>query len=86
MRELLDYLNKMTPERQRAFAQRCGTSVGYLRKAASMKQRLGAKLVIAVEKESNGTLRCEALRPDVDWAYLRQSCQCADINQAEQAA
>lgn len=28
---------------------------------------------IAVEKELAGKMRCEDLRPDVDWAYLRST-------------
>ena len=27
----------------------------------------------SVEKATNGAVRCEDLRPDVDWAYLRNS-------------
>lgn len=27
----------------------------------------------AIEKATNGAVRCEDLRPDVDWAYLRNS-------------
>ena len=73
MKELLTYLNSLPVTEQQAFARRADTSVGYLRKACSMRQRLGADLVIALERESGGALRCEQLRPDVDWAYLRQS-------------
>lgn len=30
----------------------------------------------SVEKATNGAVRCEDLRPDVDWAYLRATnCQ-----------
>lgn len=34
----------------------------------------------AIEKATNGAVRCEDLRPDVDWAYLRNS------NQTKEAA
>jgi len=27
----------------------------------------------AIERATNGAVRCEDLRPDVDWAYLRNS-------------
>lgn len=27
----------------------------------------------AIEKATGGAVRCEELRPDVDWAYLRKS-------------
>ena len=56
---------------QESFAKRCGTTIGYLRKAISTKARLGWDLCVALERESFGRLTCEQLRPDVDWAYLR---------------
>ena len=31
----------------------------------------------AIEKATGGVVRCEDLRPDVDWAYLRASIQTA---------
>lgn len=58
---------------QEDFADRCKTTIGYLRKAMSAKDRLGADLVLLLERESDGAIRCERLRPDVDWAYLRNS-------------
>ena len=30
-------------------------------------------LCIKVDRESGGVVRCEDLRPDVDWAYLRDA-------------
>lgn len=30
---------------------------------------------IDIEKATNGAVRCEELRPDVDWAYLRNGCE-----------
>lgn len=71
MDTLRAYLNNLSPAEQEAFAANCGTSIGYLRKACSIRQRLGADLCIAIERESSGTVTCEELRPDVDWAYLR---------------
>lgn len=71
MDKLLTHLNSMDPVDQQAFAKRCGTSVGYIRKAVSIGQKLGESLVISIERESAGAVTCEELRPDVDWAYLR---------------
>lgn len=71
MQTLRTFLNGLDSARQQAFAGECGTTVGYLRKACSINQRLGADLCIAIERESGGVVRCEELRPDVDWAYLR---------------
>lgn len=71
MKELLEFLNSLDGREQDKFARKCGTSVGYLRKAACVKQRLREALVIAIDRESGGVVSCETLRPDVDWGYLR---------------
>lgn len=73
MQTLRTYLNTLTPSDQKAYAMRCGTTVGYLRKAISEEQEIGPKIAIALERESGGAVRCEDLRNDVDWAYIRNS-------------
>lgn len=73
MKCLLEHLNSLPVAEQAAFAQRCGTTVGYLRKAASVGQRLKAEVCINIERESGRAVTCEELRPDIDWAYLRGS-------------
>jgi DNA-binding transcriptional regulator YdaS (Cro superfamily) len=73
METLLSYLNALSRDEQAAFSSRCKTTVGYLRKAISIKQRIGSDLCILLERESCGNIRCEDIRPDVDWAYLRQT-------------
>lgn len=77
MKNLLAYLNKLTTQEQDVFAEGVGTSVGYLRKACCVNQRLSADMCIRIERESNGDIRCEELRPDVDWAYLRGTKKAA---------
>jgi DNA-binding transcriptional regulator YdaS (Cro superfamily) len=71
MKSVILYLASLPVSERDAFARRCGTTVGYLRKAASVGQRLGESLCIALERESSRAIQCEELRPDVDWAYLR---------------
>lgn len=73
MQTLLTYLNSLGKADRTSFVERCGTSEGYLRKAISKGQRLGERLCIAIDRESKRAVTCEELRPDVDWAYLRQS-------------
>lgn len=73
MQTLLNYLNGLSKADRASFVERCGTSEGYLRKAISKGQQLGEKLCIAIERESKRAVTCEELRPDVDWAYLRDS-------------
>lgn len=79
---LLAYLNSLDTAARDAFAIKCGTSVGYIRKAISIGQRLGEGLCIAIDRESAGVVTCEALRPDIDWAYLRGSKDSAAAKQA----
>lgn len=73
MDKLLTYLNSLPKAERQGFVTRCITSEGYLRKAISKGQRLGESLCINLDRESGGAVRCEDLRPDVDWAYLRAS-------------
>ena len=73
MEHLRDYLNSLPVAEQHAFATRCKTTAGYLRKAISVQARLSESTVIAIERESNGAVKCEHLRPDVDWAFLRNT-------------
>lgn len=71
MDDIITYLNSLEVAAQHDFASRCGTSVGYIRKAVSAKQKIGESLCINFERESKGVVRAESLRPDVDWAFLR---------------
>lgn len=73
MDKLIQFLNGLPPPEQAAFAARCGTTVGYLRKAVSKRQKLGDGLCINIERESGRKVMCEDLRGDVDWAYLRNT-------------
>lgn len=81
MDKLLTYLNSLPKAERHEYVTRCATSEGYLRKAISKGQRLGESLCINLDRESSGVVRCEDLRPDVDWAYLR-STQVASLEAA----
>ncbi|MNJ63070.1 hypothetical protein D3C77_589420 [compost metagenome] len=54
-------------------ADRCNTTAGQLKQVAYGNRRANAALAISLERETKGVVRCEALRPDIDWAYLRQT-------------
>lgn len=71
MEKLRLYLNSLSADEQASFCFRCKTSLGYLRKAISVGQQLGESIAINIERESLGDVRCEDLRPDVDWACIR---------------
>lgn len=66
MRLLLEYLNSLPVAEQSSFAQRCGTTVGYLRKAASVGQLFNPATCVRLEMESGGVITRRMLRPD-DW-------------------
>lgn len=81
MDKLLAYLNSLAKAERLDLVTRCETSEGYLRKAISKGQRLGESLCINLDRETGGAIRCEDLRPDVDWAYLRPLQPAfADVN------
>jgi DNA-binding transcriptional regulator YdaS (Cro superfamily) len=73
MDKLIAYIKSeySSPEDRERFCEKCGTTWGYLKKARSIKQNLRESVCINFERESAGAVRCEELRPDVDWAYLR---------------
>ncbi|CAN0620454.1 protein of unknown function [Burkholderia multivorans] len=66
MEKLRNFLNSMSPGEQISFAERCGTTIGYLRKAISVGQLLRAGLCVAIERASNGAVTRRDLHPD-DW-------------------
>lgn len=67
--ELRLYLNSLEPEAQADFAARCGTTVGYLRKAISKEQLLGPALCVSIERESKGKVTRPELR-NTDWKAI----------------
>ena len=72
------YLNSLSVDDQHAYAHRCRTTVGYLRKALSINQTLNEGLCILLDRESSGAVPMELVRPDVDWAYVRSTTDRAN--------
>lgn len=73
MEKLRLYLNSLAVADQASFARRCGTSIGYLRKAISTGTRMGAELCIAIERESARAVLCDDLLPRADWKFIRDT-------------
>jgi len=69
METLLLYLNSLSPSEQAAYAARCGTTVGYLRKAISKRQRFDGALARLLDEQSGGVVKRALLRPDI-WPEL----------------
>ncbi len=78
---LTEYLKALSRQSEGAcdrFAEKCGTTIGQLRHVARGYRRAGESLAINIERESGGAIRCEEMRPDVDWGYLRNSAKLED--------
>lgn len=64
------YYFKLSVQEREEFAKACETSRKHLTNIAYGKT-CGESLAINIERESKGAVRCEEMRPDVDWGYLR---------------
>lgn len=71
--QLKSYWDDLTPADREQLAAACDTTVGHLRNVSYGYRSCAEKLAIALERETSGAVRCEELRPDVDWQYLRGS-------------
>lgn len=69
METLRKFLNSLSREQQIAYAKRCNTSIGYLRKAITMHPKMDGALCLRLEKESHGQVKKQDLRPDI-WPEL----------------
>lgn len=67
MKELLAYLNRLQMDTRQAFAVRCHTTEGYLRRATSANVLLGPIICVAIERETNGEVTRQMLRPNDFW-------------------
>ena len=64
---------------QRALADLMGITPGALSQWASGHRIIPIERCPEVERYTGGAVRCEDLRPDFDWAYLRGTgCPSAD--------
>ena len=80
--DLKTFLKSLPADEREFFALRCETSFAHLRNVAYGLKTAGESLCINIERETAGAVRCEDLRPDVDWAYLRGTSK----NKSKQAA
>lgn len=69
MEKLRTHLNSMSTAEQAEFADRCRTSIGYLRKAISTGQELGPEICAQIDVVSAGSVRRWDLRPR-DWHLI----------------
>lgn len=68
---LKNYLNSLPVKEQIAYASKCGTTVGYLRKAISVRAKMDGALCRKLDEESGGVVARASLRPDI-WPELAE--------------
>lgn len=69
--DLKTFLMKMPKAERAQFAARVGASVGHLQNISYGYKPCAAELAIAVERESGGSVRFEAMCPDIDVSHMR---------------
>jgi len=70
MDKLREFLKTLTPIEQITFANRCGTTIGYLRKRLCVRSAsLGEKICTAIEQATKGQVTRKDLRP-TDWHLI----------------
>jgi DNA-binding transcriptional regulator YdaS (Cro superfamily) len=72
MLTLKDYLSGLPgDDARRAFALRCGTSLGHMRNTFYTEGKsLAPEVAAAVERETQGQVQCEAVLPGVVWTRI----------------
>lgn len=84
--DLKNYLRTLGGDKERSsFAERCGTTLKYLRMVAYGAKTIGESLALNVERESGGAVRVETLRPDVAWHVISDRADAAPNNRSEAA-
>jgi DNA-binding transcriptional regulator YdaS (Cro superfamily) len=73
MDALKSYWKSLSAQQRDELAAACETTSGHLANVVYECRTCSEKLAIALERETKGAIRCEDLRPDVDWAYLRST-------------
>lgn len=69
--KLIDYINSLAQTEREDFAEKCNTTIDYLRQVAYGNRKCREALAILIDRESGGAVKFDELRPDVDWGYVR---------------
>ncbi|KMK23120.1 antirepressor protein Cro [Pluralibacter gergoviae] len=69
METLKKYMADLSPEQKRVFAERCGTTINYLRKVMSTGSVIGPEICVQIEIHSAGAVSRKSLNPD-NWERI----------------
>ncbi len=67
---LREYLETVPTNKRAEFAQRCGTTKGYL-ELLRYGKACNIELAIALHRETDGKVSMQDMYPTLDWDYLR---------------
>ncbi|MGA4742417.1 helix-turn-helix domain-containing protein [Acinetobacter junii] len=68
---LKKYFRTLSKAQKEEFAERCETTVDYMKLIIFGVRSCTAKLAIDIDRESKGAVKCEELCPEADFNYLR---------------
>lgn len=85
---IVSYLKTQKRPQRKAFAERCGTTLGHLMNVAYGCKPCSESLAIAIDRETGGQVSAEELCPNSAhlFAYLRKSASPAPGANAREAA
>jgi hypothetical protein len=83
--KLKKYFQSLPMQERISFAEKCETTFKHLQNVAYGYKPAGESLCINIERESTGIIKCEELRPDVDWEFLRGTSKQDQTNKEEAA-
>jgi len=75
MEALKIFMAGLSPKEKVAFAEQCGTTLNYLRKAMSTKSVFGPEICVLIETHSGGVVSRKSLNPeswDRIWPELKE--------------
>ena len=70
---LNEYTKDFTRQQKQEFAEKVGSSWGYLSHVISGRRQASASLAIDIERESGGAVTCEEICEGADWEYIRST-------------
>lgn len=61
---------------QAVLAREIGAAPAFVYQWATGRRSVPAEFCPKIERATHGAIRCEELRPDIEWSVLRQPCDC----------
>jgi len=69
MEALKQFMSGLTPKEKVDFADKCGTTLNYLRKVMSTKSIIGPEICVQIEIHSAGAVNRKDLNPE-GWEFI----------------